>query len=175
MNITLRHLDFWNRSDDLQNARELVNGAFLGNWNFVPITKEEWKLQVGALIPFLDPELIIIAECQGIPIGVTFAVPDYNKVLRFVNGNIFHPAILTLLKTNRLKSAVIILFAVRKQFQNMGISRMINNKLIQTLQRKKYDSLSITWIAEENISSQARAKKLGMKPLHKLAMFEKKL
>lgn len=171
--ITFRNLNFWRRSRDLELIRELINSAFVGNWGFIPINREEWQSQIEALIPFLDPKLIIIAEIHGIPIGVTFAIPDYNKTLKHTNGRIFHPAILSLLKPNLLKSAVVILFAVRKQFQNMKISRTLNSYLINNLQKKGYEKLSITWIENNNIASKNQAISLKMNCLHKLAMFEK--
>lgn len=171
--VTTRSLKFWSRFDDFENIRELVNSAFLGNWGFVPITQAEWKLQVGALIPFLDPNLIIIAEHKGIPVGVTFAIPDYNKIIKRVKGKIFHPLILRLLLPNILKSAVVILFAVRKQFQNMGISHVLNKQLIKNLQKKNYKDLAVTWVADNNLGSLSQIKLLGMTPLHHLAMFEK--
>ena len=49
----------------MELVREVVNAAFLGNWGFVPITKEEWELQTGALLPILDPQLVILADNQG--------------------------------------------------------------------------------------------------------------
>ncbi len=171
--ITTRSLKFWKRSNDLENVRELINSAFLGNWGFIPITHEEWKAQIGALIPFLDPNLIIIAEHQGIPVGVTFAIPDYNKVIRFVNGKLLHPLIVGLLLPNRLKSAVVILFAVRKQFQNLGISHTLNKALIHNLHKTGYTDIATTWIADANLASLSQTSLLNMTPLHQLSMFEK--
>jgi GNAT superfamily N-acetyltransferase len=173
--VQIRPLHPIRRAADLEWARELVNAAFLGNWGFVPITPDEWALQTGPLIPILDPELVLYAESQGVPVGVTFAVPDFNRVFIHTRGRLVHPAAIRLLRGPSLKGAVVILFAVRKQYQGLGVSRLLNAALIEALQRRGYQQLSITWIASENTSSRAQAHALEMSPLHELAMFERKL
>jgi GNAT superfamily N-acetyltransferase len=163
------------RDADMEQVRELINGAFLGNWGFVPITRAEWALQVGTLLPLLDPALVLLAEVQGVPIGVTFAVPDFNEVIRHLDGRLLHPAALRLLKRPPARAAVVILFAVRKPYQGLGVNRMLNAELVRALQRRGYRSLAITWIAGENAASRAQASALGMQPLHELAVYERAL
>jgi GNAT superfamily N-acetyltransferase len=173
--VTIRTLYARRRTADMELIRELVNSSFLGNWSFVPITREEWALQVGALIPLLDPHLIVLAEVQGVPVGVTFAAPDFNRVLQCMNGSLWHPNVLALLRRPPTKHAVVILFAVRKHYQNLGISRLLNATLIQSLHRRGYRSLAITWIASNNHASRAQAEALGMQRIHRLAMYERRL
>ncbi len=173
--ITIRSVSKSNKDQDLELVRELVNASFLGNWSFVPITREEWKIQIGDLIPLLDLELILIAEVQGVPIGVTFTVPDFNKLLNGMNGRLLHPRILNLLNKSFFRDAVVILFSVRKQYQGMNINKAINFNLVRVLKRKNYRSLSITWIAKENQASLAQARHLGMQKIHDLCMYEKNI
>ena len=163
------------RDDDMELVRELINAAFLGNWSFVPITREEWRFQVGTLLPLLDPALVLLAEVHGVPVGVTFAVPDFNPVLRRLEGRLFHPAAWRLLRRRPGEGAVVILFAVRKQYQGLGVSRVLNAELVRALGRRGYRGLAITWIADHNSASQAQARGLGMTPLHELAMYERAL
>jgi GNAT superfamily N-acetyltransferase len=175
LGLSLRPIRGRRRDEDLEYVRELTNAAFLGNWSFVPITREEWQLQVGPVAPLLDPALVILAEVQGVPVGVTFAAPNFNEMLRRVDGTLLHPAALSLLKQRSTDEALVILFAVRKQYQGLGVSRLLNADLVRALQRRGYRSLSITWIAASNVASRRQAEALGMRPLHDLAMYEKPL
>ena len=34
--------------------------------------REEWQFQIGALVPLLDPSLMLLAEVRGVLVGVTF-------------------------------------------------------------------------------------------------------
>ena len=175
LGVRIRPINSWSRRAELEYVRELVNAAFLGNWNFVPITHEEWEFQTGPLVPILDPALILLAEVQGVPIGVTFAVPDFNHVLRRLRGSLFHPTAVSLLRGGSLKAAVVILFAVHKQYQGLGISRLLNAELVRALRRRGYRSLAITWTGTDNVASRAQAHALNMCPIHDLTMYERLL
>jgi GNAT superfamily N-acetyltransferase len=174
LGVTVRPIRRWQRNADMEFVRELTNAGFLGNWGFVPISRPEWELQVGALLPLLDPNLILLAELHGVPIGVTFAVPDFNRILRTMNGSLFTPKVVNLLR-RATDAAVVILFAVRKQHQGLGVSRLLNAELIRALQRGGYRSLAIAWVASGNRASRAQTAALGMSPLHQLAMVEKEV
>jgi hypothetical protein len=171
--LSIRPIRSRHRDEDLELVRELVDSAFLGNWEFVPITREEWRFQVGALVPLLDPALVLLAEVRGVPVGVTFTVPDLNRLLRKLDGRLLHPAALGLLGRPPTDAAVVILFAVRKQYQGLGVSRALNAELVRALCRRGYRRLAITWIAAGNAASRAQAEALGMRPLHSLCMYER--
>jgi GNAT superfamily N-acetyltransferase len=173
--VTVRPVRGFRRNADMEYVRELTNAAFLGNWGFVPISRPEWELQVGALLPLLDPRLVLLAEVRGVPVGVTFAVPDFNRVLRRLDGRLLHPRALLLLRRPPTDAAVVILFAVRKPYQGLGVSRLLNAELVRALHRGGYRSLAITWVAAANAASRAQAAALGMKELHALAMVERSL
>ena len=163
------------RDADMERVRELVNAAFLGNWSFVPITREEWAFQVGTLLPLLDPALVLLAEVEDVAVGVTFAVPEFNAVIRQLDGRMVHPRALRLLAPRPADDAVVILFAVRKPWQGLGVNRLLNAELIRALRRRGYRGLAITWVADGNAASRAQVEALGMSALHRLAMFERTL
>lgn len=171
--IAFRSLRRWSRDRDMEQVRQVVNAAFLGNPGFVPITRDEWVFQIGPLLPLMDPSLVQLAEAHDTMVGVSLVVPDFNLVLSKTNGRLWHPALARLLSPRVLPAATVILFAVRKQFQGLGISHALNQRLIATLKRRGYRELSITWIADENTASIAQAAALGMARLHRVALFEK--
>ncbi|MBC8353015.1 MAG: hypothetical protein H8E66_13550 [Planctomycetes bacterium] len=173
--VSVRTMNWRQRHHDMEAIRELVNCAFLGNWGFVPIDRAEWIAQLGPLIPLLDPSLIQIAEVAGVPVGVTFAVPDYNLVLQSTDGRLLHPAMLRLMSRRPLRDAAVILFALRKSYQGLGISRRLNQELICNMQRRGYKGLSCTWIADANKASEAQVAGWGAAPLHNLAMYHRSL
>lgn len=173
--IQLRHLSSFRRKAEMEIVRDVVNASFLGNWGFVPINREEWELQSAALLPILDPPLVILATVQDVAVGVTLAVPDFNRVFRKANGWLLHPASLSLFGKSRLKEAVVILCAVRKQYQNLGIARLLNLELLRNLRKGGYRSISTTWIGGGNAPSLASTDAFGMTRRHQVAMYERAL
>jgi GNAT superfamily N-acetyltransferase len=171
--VQLRHLSTLHRTAEMEMVRDVVNASFLGNWGFVPINRGEWELQTAALLPILDPALVMLASVQDVAIGVTLAVPDFNRVFRNTNGWLFHPASFRLFSKWRLHEVVVILCAVRKQYQNLGIARLLNIELLHQMRRRGYKSLSATWIGGENTPSLASTDAFGMTRRHKVAMYER--
>jgi GNAT superfamily N-acetyltransferase len=171
--VQLRHLSTLHRTAEMEMVRDVVNASFLGNWGFVPINRGEWELQTAALLPILDPALVMLATVQDVAIGVTLAVPDFNRVFRNTNGWLFHPASFRLFSKWRLHEVVVILCAVRKQYQNLGIARLLNIELLHQMRRRGYKSLSATWIGGENTPSLASTDAFGMTRRHKVAMYER--
>lgn len=171
--VQLRHLSSLHRNAEMEMVRDVVNASFLGNWGFVPINRQEWELQTGALLPLLDPALVIVALVQDVAIGVTLAVPNFNRVFRNTNGWLFHPASFRLFAGARLREVVVILCAVRKQYQNLGIARLLNTELLRNMRKRGYESLSTTWIGGENTPSLASSDAFGMTRRHKVAMYER--
>src|ERR1700756_1622297 len=171
--VQLRHLSTLHRTAEMEMVRDVVNASFLGNWGFVPINRGEWELQTAALLPILDPALVMLATVQDVDIGVTLAVPDFNRVSRTTNGWLFHPASFRLFSKWRLHEVVVILCAVRKQYQNLGIARLLNIELLHQMRRRGYKSLSATWIGGENTPSLASTDAFGMTRRHKVAMYER--
>jgi len=173
--IQVRHLSSFHRKAEMEMVRDVVNASFLGNWGFVPIRCDEWELQTGVLLPILDPALVILATVQDVTVGVTLAVPDFNRVFCKTNGWLMHPASLLLLGKSRLKEAVVVLCAVRKQYQNLGIARLLNSELLCNMRKGGYRSISTTWIGDGNAPSLASTDAFGMTRRHAVAMYERAL
>ena len=173
--IQLRHLSSFHRRAEMEMVRDVVNASFLGNWGFVPINRDEWELQTAALLPLLDPALVILATVQDVAVGVTLAVPDFNRVFRKANGWLLHPASLSLFGKSRLKEVVVILCAVRKQYQNLGVARLLNLELLSNMRKGGYTSISTTWIGGGNTPSLASTDAFGMTRRHQVAVYERAL
>ncbi len=173
--VQVRHLASFHRKAEMEMVRDVVNASFLGNWGFVPINRDEWELQTAALLPILDPALIILATVQGITVGVTLAVPDFNRVFCKTNGWLFHPASVSLFGKSRLREIVVILCAVRKQYQNLGIARLLNTELLRSMCKNGYTSVSATWISDGNTPSLASTEAFRMNWRHRIAMYERAL
>jgi L-amino acid N-acyltransferase YncA len=74
-----------------------------------------------------------------------------------------------------LKEVVVILCAVRKQYQGLGVGRLLNTELLRSVCKNGYSSLSTTWIAGENAPSLASTDNFGMTRRHALAIYERAL
>ncbi len=67
---------------------EVYNSAWEKNWAFVPLTDEELVSYAKELKPILDENWAWVAEKDGEVIGAALSLPDYNQILRKVNGRL---------------------------------------------------------------------------------------
>jgi len=159
----------------MAGAREVVNAAFLGLPDFVPVTAEEWAFQMGPLVPFLDPTLVIVAEMRGAMVGVVVGVPDYNRIIAGLDGSAWRPEAAAFFRSPPCDAAVILFYAVHRAWQGIGLGHFLNAGLVHQVRRAGYQSLAGTWIDDDNFASRRQVERLGMRPLHELVIVERGL
>ena len=88
-NITFRQVDMKNFNAEIELINNLFNQALRDNWGFVPSELEEALFVGKSLKMIVDPSLVLIAERNGKPIGMSISLPDANQVLKRMNGKLF--------------------------------------------------------------------------------------
>lgn len=76
MGFLLRAFDVNQVDQELERLWQVAAAAFESNFLYTPIDKLEFLALYRRLLPVLRPELVFIAEKNGIPAGFCFAVPD---------------------------------------------------------------------------------------------------
>lgn len=80
--ITFRPLNLDALASDLHQIYAVSTAAFQRNFLYTPIEEREFVAIYRPLRPYLQPELIIIAEQADRPIGFVFALPDLYQAQR---------------------------------------------------------------------------------------------
>ncbi|NIQ37226.1 MAG: N-acetyltransferase, partial [Proteobacteria bacterium] len=75
-------------NEELQIIRDIYNNAWRDNWGFVPLTESEIDFLASRLKPLVVEGLVLIAEINGEGVGFIASFPDYNQVLKRLNGKI---------------------------------------------------------------------------------------
>jgi hypothetical protein len=86
--FTIRAFDPKHFDRDVAIIKQIYNAAWEKNWGFVPLTDAEMNLAAKKLKDFYDPEIIIIAEHEGRPAGLTLSLPNINEVLVHLDGRL---------------------------------------------------------------------------------------
>ena len=150
--VSIRSLNMKNFESELETVREIYNDAWSTNWGFVPMTPEEFDFIANDFKKIIDPELVMIAEYKGKPIGFSLALPNYNEIfIKIPNGKLFPFGIFTfLLNKNKIKSIRAITLGVTKDYQTSGIGGML---ILETIRRglsAGYISAEMSWVLEDN-------------------------
>jgi hypothetical protein len=170
----VRSLDKNNLKAEIETVFTIYQKAWESNWGFVPMTRAEFDHTVKSLLPVVVPELVYIAEVDGVPAGFSVTLPDYNFVLQKMKGRIFPFGILkALYYKNKIKSLRVITMGVIHEFQNRGIDILFYYYSWQKGLDLKFNRGEFSWVLEDNEAMNKIAKHLGAHIHKTYRIFEK--
>ena len=154
----------------VDDGNEEENGFEYAN----PPTYEEFALEVKKFLPFIDKELIYIARSEEKPIGFVFAFPDYNQVLKRINGNLFPFGIFKYLWYKRkIKGMRGLAQFVIPEFRNKAVNAAIFKQILEAAERKKYEYIEGSLISENNLRSRRVMENAGLAPYKIYRVYKK--
>ena len=171
---TIRKFNIFRIRRDLEIMREINNEAFENNWNFLPLSREEYKFSAKFLFFVTIPGLILIVEYKGKPAGAIQCVLNFNKLIKPYEGRMKWwnlPGFL--LKRKKLKELIIFTVGVKNEFRHSPVLTMIVKSTLKIFQN--YSTLSTTWVSDENKGVIHFSELLGMKPYKHFAIYSKHL
>jgi GNAT superfamily N-acetyltransferase len=135
-NVNLKKLE-----EELLRLKSLMDRSFPEWPDMVPPTMDEIKDEAKKLLPIADPDLVVIAERNEdhYPIGFMIALPDYNQVLKRLNGRLLPFGILKFLwyKKKITGGRSLVLF-VDPDYQKKGVSGAMYLKVFKAALAKGY-------------------------------------
>ncbi|HEX5443926.1 MAG TPA: hypothetical protein VFW87_08870, partial [Pirellulales bacterium] len=87
--FTVRPLRLNDLHAEIQRCKEVYNAAWERSWGFVKMTDAEFNYLAKHLKLIAMPDLLLLAEMEGRPIGFSMTLPDLNEALRPLDGRLF--------------------------------------------------------------------------------------
>ncbi|OGP53306.1 MAG: hypothetical protein A2Y65_04990 [Deltaproteobacteria bacterium RBG_13_52_11] len=160
--LTIRPIDLRKLNEEVMRVKEVYNGAWRDNWGFVPLTDEEMNLMVKKMKPLVVPDLALFAEIGDETVGFALALPDYNFVLKRLNGRLGPLGLLKFLYYARKIEAVrVLLLGVKAEYRKRGIETLLYMDLFRRGQTRGYHWGEMSWILEDNHLMQKGIEALG--------------
>ncbi|HET9767248.1 MAG TPA: GNAT family protein [Thermoanaerobaculia bacterium] len=160
----------------LRDVRLVLNDGFDRNPMFVPLTDEEFLFQAADMMWIVDPRISALVHGEEGPAGVVVCIPDLNPLLRATGSRLTPLTPLHYLRFRwRRRRAVIIFYSVARARHGQGLNGAMLYRVTRALKEAGYETLGITWIADENAASLRQIEKLGARELHRLHLFRKEL
>lgn len=166
MGVNIRPIQLNDFKGELERVRQVYNNAWARNWGFVPLTPEEFDFIADDFKKIIDPELVLIAEINGTPVGFSLALPNYNEVFAQIpSGRLFPSGWFTFLRhRKRIKSVRIITLGVIQQYQQSGIGGLFYMETFKRGVKSGYVKGEMSWILEDNELMNRAARLLGGEP-----------
>ena len=174
--ITVRPVDTSRFRDEMLVFREIYNDAWERNWGFIPLTEEEVAYLGERLKQIAVPELTIIAEDKGTPVGFLGMIPDFNVVLKKMNGKMNPLSIMKgLYYSRKITGLRLLLLGIRKAYRNRGVDALMLREGFHGIRMNgdKYKRVEFSWILEDNLPVQRLIEMIGGRLYKKYRIYEK--
>jgi GNAT superfamily N-acetyltransferase len=174
--VKIRPLDFRNFDQEVKKLMEVYNSAWSKNWGFVPFTDEEIQSLAHRLLPIAVPDLALIAEIGDRPVGVLIGIPNFNEVLKHLNGRLFPFGFLkALYYARKITTARLIIMGVKEEYRRMGIEALLYAQAHQNAFRLKFKEFESSMILEHNQLTRKAAELFGQKVYKTFRIYEMRI
>ena len=171
--VTLRPLDKSRFAEEVRMFLHIYNESLGGTWGFVPLTAGEVDHMADSLKYLIEPELAIVAEVAGKPVGAVFCLLDYNPRIKAIDGRLFPFGFLKLLWNKRaIKRLRAISTNVVPEYQAWGIGLVLMSGLYERFMSWGLKEVEFSWVLESNYLSRRTLERGGALVTKKYRMYQ---
>ncbi len=166
---------FW---EDVKAIYRLFTTLFANNYSSSPRTEAEFLEEAKDLQDLVDPDIFWIAEHEGEMVGFFMALPDYNRVLKRVNGKLNWLGLLKVLWYRRQidQARVIVICSLPEQRRRMVPLALIYLAMTTNAQKKRsYKRAELGYVYEDNTASRKVTEATGSEIYKTYRIYEKAL
>jgi GNAT superfamily N-acetyltransferase len=162
--LTVRPIELKKINEEVMKVKDVYNGAWQDNWDFVPLTDEELDYMVKKMKPLVVPDLGLFAEIGGETAGFALALPDYNFILKRLNGKLGPVGLLKFLYyKQKIKALRVWMLGVKAEYRKRGIETLLYLEIFRRGQALGYEWGEMSMILEDNHLMQKGIEALGGK------------
>jgi GNAT superfamily N-acetyltransferase len=174
--IRIRHMSKRDFKREVRRFMEIYNTAWEQNWGFVPLTDSELEQYAKDLKPVLDPNWAMIAEKGDEVVGCALTLPDYNQVLRHLNGRLLPFGWLTALRRRKEIDAVrVFALGVKPEYQHTGVAAGLYAEHFHMAASTPQTGGEMGWILESNVAMNKAMEAMGGRIVKTYRLYEKAL
>ncbi len=165
--LRVRPVNLKDYEAEVEVARQLYNDAWADNWGFVRLTDKEFTKVAKGLRPMIDERLCYVvdqidAQGKATPIAFSLTLPDFNQVVKPMNGRIF-PIGWFYYLTRRASIDQIRIFTlgVATAHQKKPIGALLYQKTWEAGLEMGIRGAECSWVLEDNTRMRGAIEKLG--------------
>lgn len=174
--VTLRsiRLDDWDR--EVRLIWYLFNETLKHFPDYIPMSEEDFTAMANPLRSLIDPQMALIAEINGEPVGFGVAIPDMNRVLIHLNGRLFPLNWLRVRSLiRRIDVASFKLMGVLDRYRMRGIDALLYLGVIRGFMERGYAWLDGSVTGEYNLMMNLVAQRWGAERYKHFRVYQRSL
>lgn len=183
-NVKVRAMELKHLEREAKIIQDIYNEAWRENWNFTPFTDQELKVIATEYKLFIDPELAYVAEVDGAPAAMCFAVPDINELVKDFGGELMRSPLNLLkllwrLKFSRPKGARLIMLGVKNEYRASrkygALAAVLYAEIAKRGAARGYTHGELSWTLEDNAQINRGIERMGATVYKKWRVYERQL
>ncbi|WP_375764722.1 N-acetyltransferase [Archangium gephyra] len=178
--VTVRPVNLKEFDAEVARVKAMYNSAWEKNWGFVPMTEHEFDHLAKDLKQMVRPELALVAEVKGQPVGFALTIPDANEAIKAANGRLTTfglPIGLAklLLASRRIRRLRLILLGTVEGYRRRGLDAILYLDTLNKARELGYEGGEISWTLEDNHLVNRAIESMGGKQSKRYRVYEKPL
>jgi hypothetical protein len=169
-NVRVRPMDLSRFRREIDIVRDIYNSAWSQNWNFTPFTSDELEIIATEYKMFVDTEIALIAEVDGKPAAMCFAIPDVNEMVKDFDGELMKrplnlAKLFWRLKFRRPKHARLLLLGVKEEYRASHrygtLAAVLYVEVARRGAARGYLGGELSWTLEDNVMINRGIERMG--------------
>jgi GNAT superfamily N-acetyltransferase len=172
--LSVRALELERFADEIAELKRIFNGAWSGNWGFVPMTEREIDQLARQLKPIVVPELVVFAEHAGRAVACGVALPDLNVALRANPSGRLVPGILKVLwAARRITRLRVLILGALPEWRGRGLDALLYKEIWERGRARGYSWAEAGWVLEDNHPMRNGLERMGFEVYKTYRMYER--
>jgi len=175
--VNVRKIDMNQWDSEVAKVHYLYNAGFRTIPGHVDMSLEKFASMAASLRPFLDPDLVVIAEVDGEPVGFAVGLMDLNEALCHFRSGKLYPWDLIRLKwyMGRIRTACGKMLGILPEYRARGLEVLLGLELGQHILEKGYERVDLSLLQEKNTMINRIIQRVGAKVYQHYRVYEKPL
>ncbi|MGC4006793.1 MAG: GNAT family N-acetyltransferase [Pirellulales bacterium] len=154
--VTLRSFRQDRLPQEIAHCKEIYHRSWRENWGFTPMTDAEYVDMARQVAAWARPELMLMAEVDGAPIGFSMTMPDLNEAMRPLNGKLFNYGLPIgylrfAWRAKRVDAARMLVLGVLPEFRRRGVAEALILRSFDVGNQLGYRGAELSWTLEDNV------------------------
>lgn len=162
---------------DVDRFLDIYNESWEKNWGFVPLTEKEVRHYAKQLLPVLDGNwAFVMIGSDGDNAAAALTLPDYNIVLRHLNGRLLPLGWLKFLWYRRKIDRVrVFALGVKPKYRTTGLGARLYAEHFAAAERTGVVGGSMGWMLEDNRPMNKVIRSMGGEVIRVFRLYEREL
>ncbi len=160
--IRLRKADMKRFDEEATLLWEIYNDSWSENWGHVHFNRDEFDFTVQGLKQVLNPDLCWFVYMGDELAGAAITLPDYNQVVKPMNGSLFPFGLYHLLtRPRRIDAIRVFVLGIKKDFQHLPLGSPLYVKTWEEAQKLPIRGAECSLVLDTNHRMRGALEKLG--------------